>query len=277
MTRKLCSPHGPPTEVVVARHPRLGLQDRRSHALDERGPGSCGGPSTVERGARRSRQGIEAEAFRGELIFAKRLREPFDRGDRRARCRGRRRLAETKIHTWARRWLGEQWPEWQPRTRKSAVEALTRFVPSGLHQPCRRGRRTDIRAYLATTLVPEASVDTDDPCERWLDESMHTLVALNRDLLARVDSQLGSASGGTCFRRRRRAGTARSPGRACDGHSNWTSSIEIRGRRHRRAGGTARRPGYARPSTCGCYPSPPRWSVPSKPSSLISLAAGRTG
>lgn len=30
---------------------------------------------------------------------------------------------------WARRWLAEQWPEWAPRTRASAVEALARLVP----------------------------------------------------------------------------------------------------------------------------------------------------
>jgi hypothetical protein len=24
---------------------------------------------------------------------------------------------EVRVHSWARRWLAEQWPEWQPRTR----------------------------------------------------------------------------------------------------------------------------------------------------------------
>ena len=36
---------------------------------------------------------------------------------------------QMQAHAWARRWLAEQWPEWAPRTRVSAVEALTRLVP----------------------------------------------------------------------------------------------------------------------------------------------------
>jgi hypothetical protein len=37
-------------------------------------------------------------------------------------------LAELPIHQRTRRWLAEQWPEWQPRRRTSAAEALARFV-----------------------------------------------------------------------------------------------------------------------------------------------------
>ena len=37
-------------------------------------------------------------------------------------------LADVRVHEWSRRWLAEQWPEWQPRTRASATEALARFI-----------------------------------------------------------------------------------------------------------------------------------------------------
>ena len=39
-------------------------------------------------------------------------------------------LRDVRVREWARRWLGEQWQEWQPRTRASAVEALARFLTS---------------------------------------------------------------------------------------------------------------------------------------------------
>ena len=37
-------------------------------------------------------------------------------------------LADLRVHEWARRWLAEQWQEWQPRTRASATDALARFT-----------------------------------------------------------------------------------------------------------------------------------------------------
>ena len=40
-----------------------------------------------------------------------------------------RGLDEIQVYQWARRSLAEQWPEWAPRTRASAVEAITRLVP----------------------------------------------------------------------------------------------------------------------------------------------------
>ena len=49
-------------------------------------------------------------------------------------------------------WLTEQWSEWQPRTRASAVEALARFVTiavlAGATAP------EELRVYLYTALEP---------------------------------------------------------------------------------------------------------------------------
>lgn len=39
---------------------------------------------------------------------------------------------QVQAHEWSRRWLAEQWPEWPPRTRASAVEVLSRRAPGRL-------------------------------------------------------------------------------------------------------------------------------------------------
>ena len=55
-------------------------------------------------------------------------------------------LGSVRVHEWARRWASQEWIEWQPRTRTSAVEALARFVtltlPSddGTAEPTGAGR-----------------------------------------------------------------------------------------------------------------------------------------
>jgi hypothetical protein len=36
-------------------------------------------------------------------------------------------LRNVRVHEWSRRWLAEQWQEWQPRTRALVSEALGRF------------------------------------------------------------------------------------------------------------------------------------------------------
>ena len=94
------------------------------------------------------------------------------------------------MHHWARRWLAEQWDEWQPRTRASAIEVLVRFVPLVSHgdaEPPPDG----LRAYLAQSLRPEAVVDDASEHERWLDASIRPLTTLQRDVLAVVDTELG--------------------------------------------------------------------------------------
>ena len=48
----------------------------------------------------------------------------------------------------ARRWLAEQWDEWQPRTRNSAVEEMSRFLPL-LVKPGARDV-PELRTYLTT-------------------------------------------------------------------------------------------------------------------------------
>ena len=70
----------------------------------------------------------EAERYRSALYDAQRRGEVFDL-DTGEPGFWAPAAADMTIHEWARRWVAEQWDEWQPRTRTSAIEALSRFVP----------------------------------------------------------------------------------------------------------------------------------------------------
>lgn len=95
---------------------------------------------------------------------------------------------ELQMHTWASRWLEEQWQEWQPRTRDSAVEALARFValaaPENAPPP-----PTSIRSHLSTWLRPGVPSE-DVEASNWLDAWSMPLSQLDRPLLAEVDRRL---------------------------------------------------------------------------------------
>lgn len=97
---------------------------------------------------------------------------------------------DPQIHVWAQRWVAEQWDEWQPRTRTSALEALSRFVPLA----ARSGASTPpgtVRPYLLTMLSPDREHDPTSIDSRWLDDSCAVLSDLNRKMLADVDARLG--------------------------------------------------------------------------------------
>jgi hypothetical protein len=83
-------------------------------------------------GAERSRAFTtkpEADHVRARLLIARREGEVFDRATG-LPLSWQAQPADRRLHEWVREWLAEQWPEWQPRTRRSAVEALSRFVPA---------------------------------------------------------------------------------------------------------------------------------------------------
>jgi integrase len=86
--------------------------------------------------------------------------------------------------------VAEQWPEWQPRTRREDVYSLARFIPlatrAGAAAP-----PEGLRAYLCDALRPEVDVDPDHPCERWLSRWVLALAELERAKLAEVSQQLG--------------------------------------------------------------------------------------
>ena len=68
-----------------------------------------------------------ADRFRASILLAHDDGEEFDRASGEP-VSWTPLPGDTQIHQWARRWLADQWTEWQPRTRRSAVEALVKFV-----------------------------------------------------------------------------------------------------------------------------------------------------
>lgn len=101
-------------------------------------------------------------------------------------------LGDLGLHEWARRWLAGEWAEWAPRTRKSAVEAMARFVAlavDGRSQP-----PTDLRHYLQRTLAPTTEPAREPRVEAWLDRRCVRLGDLDRertrDLAQRVTLKL---------------------------------------------------------------------------------------
>ena len=98
-------------------------------------------------------------------------------------------LRDKPIHEWARDWVAGEWPEWQPRTRASNLEGLSRFVPLVV-------RSDDVapvvlRRYLQTTLAPGTEDLRDSQLEAWLERHCLPLVDLDRIVLGRVDDRLG--------------------------------------------------------------------------------------
>lgn len=136
--------------------------------------------------ARSFRTRAEADRYRTFLLQAQQRGEPFDvatgmpkswlpSGD------------DMTVHQWVRQWLAEQWEEWQPRTRASAVEALARFVPLLVdnHAPI---PPAGVRPHLVSTLRP--GVEPTGPVEQWLDKWSLQLGQLDRSRLAEVERRL---------------------------------------------------------------------------------------
>jgi hypothetical protein len=120
-------------------------------------------------GAERSRAfktKSEADHVRSRLLVAARDGETFDRASG-LPVSWQPKPADRRLHEWVRDWLGEQWLEWQPRTRRSAVEAMSRFLPA-VRPASSTPPRKDLRRYLVDALIPGAAVDRADRCERWL-------------------------------------------------------------------------------------------------------------
>lgn len=94
-------------------------------------------------------------------------------------------LREVLMHEWARRWLAEQWQEWQPRTRASATEALGRLLPltvrNGATPP------EGLRRYLQASLAPETESELDPSLEAWLTANCLSLAEIDRQLGLKLD------------------------------------------------------------------------------------------
>lgn len=99
-------------------------------------------------------------------------------------------VGDRQLYEWVRQWLADQWPEWQPRTRNSVVEALSRFVPL-VRAPSVPEPPSELRSYLVRALRPDAVVDPLHPCERWLQRWSPPLDLLDRELMAKVEQEIG--------------------------------------------------------------------------------------
>src|SRR5260221_14052926 len=78
--------------------------------------------------SRSFRTKAEAERFRSGLLIAIQSGAEFDTTTGEP-ASWQSQPGETPAHDWVRQWLAEQWPEWAPRTRGSALEAMTRLGP----------------------------------------------------------------------------------------------------------------------------------------------------
>ena len=139
---------------------------------------------TFQRGHRTR---AEADHYRSLLLVAQREGDVFDpvTGEP---VRWTITDSDMGVHTWARRWLAEQWDEWQPRTRSSAIEALSRFVPLVIRSDA--PPRPDLRTCLIDALAPDAH-PADPALEAWMDKWCLTLADLDRKSLAVAERQLG--------------------------------------------------------------------------------------
>lgn len=165
--------------------------------------------------SRSFRTRVEADRFRSLLVQAVTAGLEFDArsGEPASWSSESREGTELSVFDWCRRWLAEQWPEWQPRTRRSAVEAISRLVPlavAGDAPPVPEGTRT----YLVRSLDPGIPVDETDPVHRWIIRHGLRLSDLTKANLATVDLQLGRADDGTVLGART-AGRRRTVARSC--------------------------------------------------------------
>jgi integrase len=165
--------------------------------------------------SRSFRTRVEADRFRSLLVQAVTAGVEFDpRSCEPASWSSEPSAAsELTVFGWCRRWLAEQWPEWQPRTLRSAVEAISRLIPLAVAEdagPPPKG----IRAFLVRSLDPSADVDEADAVHRWITRHGLKLSELTKANLAAVDLQLGRADDGTVLGART-AGRRRTVARSC--------------------------------------------------------------
>jgi integrase len=135
-----------------------------------------------------------ADRYRSRLRVAANDGEWFDR--RTGEPESWRPPAEAQpVHLWAGQWVLEQWHEWAPRTRRTNLEALCRFLPlvadDGAPAP-----PAGIRPYLREALRPDGSPDGADESERWLAKWVLSLGELNREVLADVERRLSLGDSG---------------------------------------------------------------------------------
>jgi integrase len=171
----------------------FGVQDRRSRDA-ARLPWVVRWSADGRQRSKAFRTKAEGERYRFALLQAQHHGDRFD-DQTGVPVSWRPATNDLPVQVWARRWLAEQWAEWQPRTRDSAVEALARFIPLVAADNAAAAPPA-LRAHLSATLRPGADVRAGDPTERWLGRWCLRLGQLDRARLAVVDQQLGVGDNG---------------------------------------------------------------------------------
>ena len=131
---------------------------------------------------------IEADRYRGLLLQEVQAGRRFDETTGEPES-WQTPLAEARVHEWSRRWLGEQWQEWQPRTRASATEALARFITIAVEHGAKPP--DGLRVYLQSALSPNTEGERDARFEKWMAKNCLTLGELDRERIADIDRRLG--------------------------------------------------------------------------------------
>ncbi len=131
---------------------------------------------------------IEADRYRGLLLQEVQAGRRFDETTGEPES-WQTPLAEARVHEWSRRWLGEQWQEWQPRTRASATEALARFITIAVEHGAKPPG--GLRVYLHCALSPNADGVRDAQFEKWMAKNCLTLGEFDREQIAGIDRRLG--------------------------------------------------------------------------------------
>ena len=163
-----------------------GVQDRRS-TVQARLPWVVRFTIDGRHRSKSFRTRIEADRYRGLLLQAVQDGGRFDETTGEPES-WQTPLADVRVHEWSRRWLAEQWQEWQPRTRESATEALARFVTLAVE----RGAKPPdgLRVYLYTALSPHSEAGHDVRLEKWMGRNCLTLGELDRERIADIDRRL---------------------------------------------------------------------------------------
>lgn len=130
----------------------------------------------------------EAERYRGLLLQAVHAGARFDESTGEPES-WQMPLSEIRVHEWARRWLAEQWQEWQPRTRTSAAEAMARFITIAVAPGAKVPE--GLRVYLYSALSPNPGDQRDTPYEKWMAKNCMPLGEFDRGRIAEIDRQLG--------------------------------------------------------------------------------------
>ena len=130
---------------------------------------------------------IEADRYRSSLLQAVQSGDRFDLVSGEPES-WQPALRDVGVHDWARRWLGEQWAEWQPRTRTSATEALARFITIAVEPAAKPP--DGLRVYLYSALSPGSESGRDDRLEKWMVRHCLSLGDLDRDRIAGIDRKL---------------------------------------------------------------------------------------